>query len=230
MGLESRKSPFSKALDTHAVEAGMALQQRLRQKGNIIQTLSERRQGDGNHSETVVQILTESTLAHGRPKIHIGRGQDSRIHRDFFPASQPDDPLILKEAQQFHLQWRRQFSDLVEKENSTLRRFDPPSSLDMGTRKCPAFMTKQFSLQEILGNCATIDRHEGARNSRPSLMDGPGYQFLSGAALSDDEDGEVRAGDLANGLKHFLHGGADPDDVTAPRGPGLLLQATILTL
>ena len=38
------------------------------------------------------------------------------------------------------------------------------------------------------------------------LVDRPGDEFLAGAALALNQDGDILRGDSANGLEHALHG------------------------
>ena len=52
----------------------------------------------------------------------------------------------------------------------------------------------------------------GRLAARAVLVNGAGHQLLAGAALAQDQHGDVLRGDAADGLVDLLHGGSAPNN------------------
>src|SRR5690606_28084357 len=71
---------------------------------------------------------------------------------------------------------------------------------------------EELALEEALGDGAAVDADDGHVASWAVGVDGAGDEFLAGAALTDDEDGGVGGGDVADELHDLADGGAVADD------------------
>ena len=72
---------------------------------------------------------------------------------NLFTSPQAYNTLVLKEAKQFDLERRRQFTDFVQKKNPALCRFDPSLSLHVSAgKKGSALMAEELSFQEVFRN------------------------------------------------------------------------------
>ena len=78
--------------------------------------------------------------------------------RDSFGRAQPLHFLLLQKAQQLGLHAERQFTHLVEKKRSPVRRRNAPHLRLHRSRERPPGMAKQFRLQQRLGNGGAVHR------------------------------------------------------------------------
>src|SRR5689334_17713092 len=132
--------------------------------------------------QTVVQIFAKAFVLDGLFKVDVRRRQYPHIHRNRLMAANPLDVFFLQEAQQigFQLQW--QIAYFIEKQGAAVGRFYPPDLALMGAGKGPLLVTKQFGLDQMFGNRATVDRHEWLAVTLGLLMQSTGDQFFTGAA------------------------------------------------
>jgi len=73
-------------------------------------------------------------------------------------------------------------------------------------------VAEEFGLDQGFGKGGAIDGDEGAGLAAAFLMDGAGGEFLAGAALALDEDGDIRGGNLVNHALDLVHGLAATDE------------------
>ena len=78
--------------------------------------------------------------------------------------------------------------------------------------KGPGLVTKQFTLEQLFGNGGAVDGHECSPVASAMVIDGPGDQFLTRAAFTTDQNGNVLFGDLADDFIDRLHGFAATDN------------------
>jgi hypothetical protein len=102
------------------------------------------------------------------------------------------------------------------------RKIVPPSHSSNFPSRWPAragegslLVPEKFALDQIVGNRGAVDRDERLARAVAVLPDGPGDEFLAGAALAGDHHGHVAGGDLADGLEDFLHRGRTAHDALA---------------
>ena len=69
-----------------------------------------------------------------------------------------------------------------------------------------AFIAEELRLEEILGDCAAVDRNKGLVFAAAGKVNGFCHDLFAGAGLSGDQDGKVAFG----GFHPHL---ADPDDL-----------------
>src|ERR1700730_11411314 len=86
---------------------------------------------DGEHVQAVEQILTETPLRDGRIQIAVRGGQHTHVDSDGPVPPDAFKRALLEHSQEHDLWSRRQLADFIQKERSTVGRFEPPdSSLD----------------------------------------------------------------------------------------------------
>ena len=114
------------------VERGEVLQQ----PALVLAQLAQRRHGDGEHAEAVVQVGTEACGANLLLEVPVGGGQHSGLalprgglaHALKFP--------VLQHAQQLRLQLQRQLADFVQEQAAVARILEiaGPVALGAGER------------------------------------------------------------------------------------------------
>ena len=91
------------------------------ERQDVVGTRPERREGDGGHEEPVVEIPAEGAVGHHGLEVPIGGGDDLRVHADLSRAPDPQEGLVVEEAEQLGLAGQRHVADLVEEERAAVR-------------------------------------------------------------------------------------------------------------
>ena len=78
--------------------------------------------------------------------------------------------------------------------------------------KAPFSWPNSSLSSSVSGMAAQLIARNGLSAPLAVLVDGPGDQLLAGAALAEDQHGDVLRGDPADRLAHLLHGRAAADD------------------
>ena len=66
-------------------------------------------------------------------------------------------------------------------------------------------MTEEFTLNEVLRYCRTVDCDVGLLRAKAILENSTRNQLLARATLSGDHDSDITSRDLTDHLKNFLH-------------------------
>ena len=111
------------------------------------------------------------------------------------------DLLFLNRAQQLRLQLVLQIADLVEEERASRRQLELAELLPDRAGEGAFLVAEERALDKLLGNRREVDRHERCGRPPGLAVNQPREQFLSCAALAEDEH---RRGDLGD-LLHQLH-------------------------
>lgn len=89
---------------------------------NVLTTVSQGRDDERWSGDAVVEVLTESPLAHPTIEILVGGRNDSNIHVLRLRGPDRPDLLVLEKPEQLDLQRWVKISDLVKEERSAVRR------------------------------------------------------------------------------------------------------------
>ena len=135
----------------------------------------------------------------------MGRGDDAGIGADRHAPTDRGVFAVLQDAQQASLRLGRHVADLVEKQRAALRLLEAAHIARGGAGEGAFLMAEQLAFDQLAGDCRHIDRDERTRAALTEIMQGPGDQLLSGAALAGDHDRQIGAhkpGDRAINLLH----------------------------
>ena len=207
----------------HAVFLVESLQKAFRDGDDIFFPLTEGRQLNQEHAETVVQVFPELLFFHHLLQIHVGGADDAHIHRDVFHPAHPADFVVFQGSQQLGLQCQRHVADFIQKDRPAGSRFkETDFSLGQGPGEGAAFIAEQFGFQQLIRHGRAVNADEGLAGPFRLLMDQPGHHVLSGAAFSQNDHAAVGGCNGAYGLEHALHGRAVGDE------PAVILQTQVV--
>src|SRR5262245_1607554 len=113
------------------------------------------------------------------------------INGDRLAAANPFDHLFLQETEDLHLQFWREVSYFIKKKGTALRVFQPASPVCGGSGECTFLIPEEFAFQEIFRYSAAVYCPKRSVLSSSQAMDGIGYQFLAGAAFTQNQNGDV---------------------------------------
>jgi hypothetical protein len=80
-------------------------------------------------------------------------------------------------------------------------------------------VAEQFAFEQVRGNCATIDGHEGPSRAPREFVEVPRHHLFAGARLAQNQDGAIEGRDLPEQAQDGAHRGrftARPEAIIAP--------------
>ena len=121
----------------------------LNEQRNVLDAFPQRRYVKGNHRETIVQILQETTVLNGSFQVDIGRGQNPYIHPLLAFISESLELSLIKNSQQSRLVFQREASYLIEKDGPLMSELESAClAPSPRARECTRCVTEQFALEE----------------------------------------------------------------------------------
>ena len=112
----------------------------------ILAALAQGRQGDGEATETVVQVQAELASGNQLFQVAIGGRNQANVRLHGLAAADPLELLLLQQPQRFRLGQRRHVADLIEEQcpaRTLLELADPPP---VRTREGALLVAEQFAL------------------------------------------------------------------------------------
>ena len=106
-------------------------------------------------------------------------------------------------------------ADLVQEQGAAVALLELADAAPLGAGEGPLLVAEQLAFQQRLGDGGAVDGQERLVGPAAVVVQGPGHQFLAGAALAQDQHVDVLRGDPADGLAHLLHDRAAADDAVA---------------
>src|ERR1700722_8784286 len=125
------------------------------------------------------QVGTKAAFAYRGFEIDVRRGDHPQVDRHGVAPAQAIDLLFLQETKQISLTIERQVADFIEENCSSIARFNPADLALVRARERAALVAKQFGLDQMLADRATINRDERAFAARRTFVDRDGGQFLA---------------------------------------------------
>src|SRR5262249_34885915 len=138
---------------------------------------------------------------------------DANVHFDRAVSADPLKFPFLKDTQKLDLEGNRHVSDFIQEDSSTVCLLE---STDAGlncTGESSFYMAEKLGLQQVLGNCATVDTYELLVFSRAVEVNGFCNEFLSSTSFTLNQNGAVQAGNSVDQLENTFHCPTRPNDV-----------------
>lgn len=150
---------------------GEALDEGAYQNGDILLAPAQRRNGDREDVQPIVEIFAEPALANLGDQVLIGGRDEAHIH--LLRLTRPDrlDLALLDGAQQLDLYVERKIADFVEKEGAAVGIDELAAVLFARARKRSLLMAEENALDEIVGDRAAIDGDERLRRPVARRLD-----------------------------------------------------------
>jgi hypothetical protein len=97
----------------------------VRDDGDVVGPVPQRRQRDGDDVQTIEQVLAEAARPDGSLEVAVRGGDDPHIDADVLHAPDPLELVLLQHAQELCRETRRQLADLVEEESAAVGELEP---------------------------------------------------------------------------------------------------------
>src|SRR5215475_10859234 len=117
------------------------------EEGNVALTFAKRRQSDRENVETIIKVASERPVGNHRRQILARRCNQSDVHANGPRAPEAFELLFLKHSKQLGLKFQRNVADLIQKQRTFMREFEPPDLLRDGAGEGAFLVSEQFALK-----------------------------------------------------------------------------------
>ena len=210
LGTQPGAGAFAEALRRQAVGLGESAEEVLRETGDVLASLAQRRDLDDQNREPVVEVQAEGALLHQAPEIRLCRRD--QLHVDVAGLHRAESPHLLLLDRLEHLALHRpgQRIDFVEEEGPSGSGLEQPRLHPLGVGEGAGLEAEEFGLEHGLGDRGAVDVDERAAGARATVVDHPRHQSLARAGLAEQEN--RRHVGVSGGVE-----GAQPANVGAQR-------------
>src|SRR5215831_10134959 len=132
----------------------------LNEQWNVFTPFAKGWQDDRNDVQPIIKIFAECSVFHHLFQVGTGCRDDANVHFDRAVSADPLKFPFLKDTQKLDLEGNRHVSDFIQEDSSTVCLLE---STDAGlncTGESSFYMAEKLGLQQVLGNCATVDTYE----------------------------------------------------------------------
>ncbi len=203
----------------HAVVGARAAQEVLRQLDHVADALAQRRQGDREHREAVIEVFAEATLLHSGGQVLVRRGDDPDVHWLVARGTEAAHHAILEHLEQLGLQRFRQEPDLVQEDRAAVGGLQQSRLGAARIREGATLEPEHLGLQQRVGDRRAVDVHEWSVRPGAGSVNHPGDEALAGTGLPMNQDGRQPARtprackQLRDSLAHRAHSRAVAEQV-----------------
>ena len=173
-----------------------------RQHGDVLPALAQGRQVEVDHVEAIEEVLPEAAGFHFFFEVAVGGGHHPDVHLDGAGAPHPFELHLLEDPEELDLEALGHLGDFVHEQGAVVGQFEAAFAHGHGVGEGAALVAEELALQEGFGEGGAVDGDEALVGPGAALVDGPGDEFLAGAALAGDED-------RGPGLGHPFYQGED---------------------
>ena len=149
------------------------------QQCNIFVPLTQGRQLQVDHIQTVIQILPESSFFNQLFQMVAGCSDHSYVDMSILVTADRRDRVIFQNPQQLGLRFQFKITDLIDKQSTMMGCFKTSPTGFRRAGKRTFRMTEQFALDQVFRNGGHIHGHKRFCCPRAVTMNGLGNQFFS---------------------------------------------------
>ena len=156
----------------------------LQQKRKILHPLPEEWHPDGNHVQSIKEILTKRSLRSSLIEHSVRGRDDAHVHLNRLRSAHPFEFALLKHPEQLGLNLQGHITHLIEKQRARIRQLEASGLVLDRAGEGPPHVSEQFAFQQIGGQRRAIDGDHFFGRARAVEVDGVCHQLLSRPALS----------------------------------------------
>src|SRR5207245_5624402 len=183
------------------------------QQGNVFATLSQRRDADRKHIQTVKQIAAKFTIRDHLLQVSVGRSDKPNIDASRVRAAQAFEFALLQSAQELRLDVGWDITDFIQEQRALIRKLH--ASDPLADRACEGtfFVAEQLAFEQARRNRRAVQLDECPLLAPAAVVDGPGNKLFSRAGFAEQQDCRVVGRDCLDQLQDVLERRARPYDL-----------------
>ncbi len=136
----------------------MASRVEIKQVSHVLRPLTQGRGVARQDIEPVVQVFPKASVVHRGRQVFVGGGHDPDVNVHLSRSTYRLNRPVLKNAKQFDLHVQRQVADFVEEQRAAVGHLEAAQTVCYRTSEGTLTVAEQFALEQILRDCAAIDR------------------------------------------------------------------------
>src|SRR5882672_800339 len=168
------------------------------QQRDVICPLSQWWDLNRKHIEPVVKVLTKAARHHFLLQVTIGRSDDPHIREPRPVFAHALVTLLLQDAEQFALQFQRNFSNFIEENRPSFSRLETSGAVLDRPGKSTARVAEEFAFIQLFWDRGAIDADERFVLAPAALVNFPRDQFLARAGFTENENRSICRRDQIN--------------------------------
>ena len=186
--------------------------------GDVAASFPQRRQVNLAHVQAVIQVFPELPLPDGPAQVLIGGGDEAHVHPAAGPGPQGFHHAILEHPQELDLGRQGQFPQFIQEQGAAVRLGKFPRLVPERPGEGAFDMAEEQAFHQFRRDGAAIDGNETIGGAAAEPVDEPGKEFLAGAGLPQDQDGNVRRGQQGARFQGLVNAGMIADNAALPDG------------
>ncbi len=145
------------ALDALADPTHEVIDEKVREERDVLGTIAERREMNGEDVQSVVKILAESFFLNRFQEVAVGGGDDADIDPHRKVAADAFEFMRLQNVKQLGLDLGRNLANLIEEDDAAVGELEAADALGDGAREGPFLMAEELAFHEARRQGAAVD-------------------------------------------------------------------------
>src|SRR5208283_3108109 len=162
-------------------DGGIMAQEVMRDDGDILEALLERRRLDAHDVDAVVEVLAELAFGHELGEILVSGEDEPRAQGNELAGTEAAELHLLQHAKKLDLGKEAEVANFVEKKRAAAGLLEVAFARADSAGEGAFFVAKEFGLDQGLRDRAAGDGDEGLVGAAAEVVDGAGNQFLAGS-------------------------------------------------
>ena len=146
----------------------------------VFDAVAERRNGDFDRANAIVEIAAERVLLDGSFEIAIRGEEVANVDRELVSASHGPHGAPVQHAKELSLQRQWKLRDLIEEERASVSLVEKPAAVRVRSREGSGSMAEQLRFEEIRWQSCAVDRQKPAVATGAHVVDGARGDLLAG--------------------------------------------------
>ena len=167
-----------------AVTGGNLPQKMCCQQRNIFAPFSQRRQFQRDHVQAIKQVFSKRAIRAHLIEIAMRSRDDAHVHIHRLRRAHGPHRAVLQHTQQLRLKREWHVADFIEKQAAAIGRLKQSLLRGRSARKRTLGITEQLTLQQLLRDRRTVNRHERLGGSIARGVNRARQQLFSGARFT----------------------------------------------
>ena len=197
---------WRQGLRLHAEFPRTGSEKMCRQGGNVLNSVTQRRQAQTDDVQTMVEVLSKLSALDAFFQILVRRGNDANISLNGLVTAYAVKVPVGEYTQKPSLQLHRHIADFIQKERAALGLLKAAQTRGHRSGERAFFVAEQFTFEQFSRDGRHVDRNVRGAATAAVLPNGTRNDLLARSGLSSEQHGDVALRKPSDGTKNFLHG------------------------
>ena len=192
----------------------------LGQRGDLVPSLAQGRNDDGETLKAVQQIRAKRAIPGHDLDVFIGGSHKAKVAADLAHFTHGPEPFELKGAQKSALHGLGQVAHFVKKKRALVGRQQKPFPRPVSPGERATAVPEKVALHQGFRQGGAVHRHKRARSPRAVAVQGLGKNFLANPGFAQQKHVDLALRGLGQKLQGMAHAHARSQDMAAVHQEG----------